>query len=87
MFVRLEDGRAALRPIAGTRRRGADAEADAALAESLLADPKERAEHCHAWLTLDVTTWSGLPITAAVKVSEFSTIERYSHVMPHCFAC
>jgi anthranilate synthase component 1 len=45
MFVRLEGRTASLRPIAGTRPRGADADADAALAQELLADPKERAEH------------------------------------------
>ncbi len=45
MFVRLEGRTASLRPIAGTRPRGPDAAADAALAQELLADPKERAEH------------------------------------------
>lgn len=45
MFVRLEGRTASLRPIAGTRPRGADSHADAALAAELLADPKERAEH------------------------------------------
>ncbi len=45
MFVRLEGRTASLRPIAGTRPRGADAVADSALAKELLADPKERAEH------------------------------------------
>ena len=80
MFVRLEDGRAALRPIAGTRRRGADAEADAALAESLLADPKERAEHVML-VDLGRNDLGRVCEYGSVKVSEFSTIERYSHVM------
>ncbi len=80
MFVRLEDGRAALRPIAGTRRRGVDAEADAALAESLLADPKERAEHVML-VDLGRNDLGRVCEYGSVKVSEFSTIERYSHVM------
>src|SRR5215211_7516558 len=45
MFVRLEGRTASLRPIAGTRPRGADSDADTSLAQELLADPKERAEH------------------------------------------
>ena len=80
MFVRLEDGRAALRPIAGTRRRGSDAAADAALAESLLADPKERAEHVML-VDLGRNDLGRVCEYGSVAVSEFSTIERYSHVM------
>ena len=45
ILVRVRDGEVTIRPIAGTRPRGGDAEEDQALAEELLADPKERAEH------------------------------------------
>jgi anthranilate synthase component I len=45
ILVRVEDGEVTIRPLAGTRRRGADETEDRALAEELLADPKERAEH------------------------------------------
>ncbi len=80
MFVRLEGTRAALRPIAGTRRRGADAAADAALAAELLADPKECAEHVML-VDLGRNDLGRVCTYGSVKVSEFSTIERYSHVM------
>lgn len=80
MFVRLEGTRAALRPIAGTRRRGADAAADAALAAELLADPKECAEHVML-VDLGRNDLGRVCTFGSVKVSEFSTIERYSHVM------
>jgi len=80
MFVRLEDGCAALRPIAGTRRRGADADSDAALAAELLADPKERAEHVML-VDLGRNDLGRVCEYGSIKVSEFSTIERYSHVM------
>ncbi len=80
MFVRLEGRRAALRPIAGTRPRGADAQADAALAEELLADPKERAEHVML-VDLGRNDLGRVCEYGTVQVSEFFTIERYSHVM------
>ena len=82
MFVRLDGSprRAALRPIAGTRRRGADAAADAALAEELLADPKECAEHVML-VDLGRNDLGRVCQYGSIKVSEFSTIERYSHVM------
>jgi anthranilate synthase component 1 len=80
MFVRLEDGIASLRPIAGTRPRGADFAADAALAEDLLADPKERAEHVML-VDLGRNDLGRVCEYGTVNVSEFFTVERYSHVM------
>lgn len=80
MLVRLEDETASLRPIAGTRPRGADVEADAALAEELLADPKERAEHVML-VDLGRNDLGRVCEYGTVEVSEFFTVERYSHVM------
>jgi len=80
MFVRLEDGIASLRPIAGTRPRGASPAADNALAEELLADPKERAEHVML-VDLGRNDLGRVCKYGTVNVSEFFTIECYSHVM------
>ncbi len=80
MFVRLEGRRAALRPIAGTRRRGVDAEADAVLAAELLADPKERAEHVML-VDLGRNDLGRVCEYGSVNVSEFFSVEKYSHVM------
>ncbi len=80
MFVRLEGRTASLRPIAGTRPRGADAAADAALAQELLADPKERAEHVML-VDLGRNDLGRVCEYGTVKVSDFFTIEKYSHVM------
>ncbi len=80
MFVRLENGIAALRPIAGTRKRGVDVSADLSLAEELLADPKERAEHVML-VDLGRNDLGRVCNYGSVNVSEFFTIERYSHVM------
>jgi anthranilate synthase component I len=80
MFVRLEGRTASLRPIAGTRPRGADASADASLAQELLADPKERAEHVML-VDLGRNDLGRVCEYGTVKVSDFFTIERYSHVM------
>jgi anthranilate synthase component 1 len=80
MFVRLEGRTASLRPIAGTRPRGADAESDASLAKELLADPKERAEHVML-VDLGRNDLGRVCEYGTVKVSDFFTIERYSHVM------
>jgi anthranilate synthase component 1 len=80
MFVRLEGRTASLRPIAGTRPRGADATADAALAQELLADPKERAEHVML-VDLGRNDLGRVCEYGTVKVSDFFTIEKYSHVM------
>jgi anthranilate synthase component 1 len=80
MFVRLEGRTASLRPIAGTRPRGVDANADASLAKDLLADPKERAEHVML-VDLGRNDLGRVCEYGTVKVSDFFTIERYSHVM------
>jgi anthranilate synthase component 1 len=80
MFVRLEGRTASLRPIAGTRPRGADAQADGALAQELLADPKERAEHVML-VDLGRNDLGRVCEYGTVKVSDFFTIEKYSHVM------
>ena len=80
MFVRLEAGTASLRPIAGTRPRGADSSTDAALARELLADPKERAEHVML-VDLGRNDLGRVCEYGTVKVSDFFTIEKYSHVM------
>ena len=80
MFVRLEGRTASLRPIAGTRPRGADSNADAALAEELLADPKERAEHVML-VDLGRNDLGRVCEYGTVRVSDFFTVEKYSHVM------
>jgi len=79
-LVRLEDGRIDVRPIAGTRRRGKTPEEDAALAEELLADPKERAEHVML-VDLGRNDVGRVAETGSVHVNEYAVIERYSHVM------
>ena len=80
MFVRLEERTASLRPIAGTRPRGADADADALLAQELLADPKERAEHVML-VDLGRNDLGRVCEYGTIKVSDFFTVEKYSHVM------
>ena len=80
MFVRLEGRTASLRPIAGTRPRGADSAADAALADELLADPKERAEHVML-VDLGRNDLGRVCEYGTVRVSDFFTVEKYSHVM------
>ncbi len=69
-----------VRPIAGTRKRGATAEADDALAIELLADPKERAEHIML-VDLGRNDVGRISEPGSVSVDELMTIERYSHVM------
>jgi len=69
-----------LRPIAGTRKRGSDAEEDAALAAELLADEKERAEHVQL-LDLGRNDVGRVAKTGTVRLTENMIIERYSHVM------
>ncbi|HET8551287.1 MAG TPA: chorismate-binding protein, partial [Gammaproteobacteria bacterium] len=80
VLVRVEDGEVTVRPIAGTRRRGATAAEDAALAEELLADPKERAEHLML-IDLGRNDVGRISATGSVRVTEQMVIERYSHVM------
>jgi len=83
ILVRVRDGTVTIRPLAGTRRRGADAEEDKRLAEELLADPKERAEHLML-LDLARNDVGRVAKIGTVKVTDQFTIERYSHVMHIC---
>lgn len=80
MFVRLEGRTASLRPIAGTRPRGKDNAADDSLAQELLADPKERAEHVML-VDLGRNDLGRVCEYGTVRVSDFFTVEKYSHVM------
>jgi anthranilate synthase component 1 len=80
VFVRLEDNRASLRPIAGTSPRGATPEEDAAIEQRLLADPKERAEHVML-VDLGRNDLGRVCRYGTVGVPEYAVIERYSHVM------
>jgi len=80
MHVRLEDGVASLRPIAGTRWRGKTEEEDDALANELLADEKELAEHVML-VDLGRNDIGRVCEFGTVSVREMMTIERYSHVM------
>jgi len=80
ILVRLENGTVTARPIAGTRPRGKTREQDITLAEELLADPKERAEHVQL-MDLGRNDVGRVAVTGTVKVTDNMMIERYSHVM------
>ncbi|MCD6361068.1 MAG: anthranilate synthase component I [Armatimonadetes bacterium] len=80
LLVRCEDGRVVTRPIAGTRRRGADEQEDETLAEELLADEKERAEHIML-VDLHRNDMGRVCRPGTVRVDELMKVERYSHVM------
>ncbi len=80
VLVRLRDGIVTVRPLAGTRPRGADPEADRALAAELLADPKERAEHLML-VDLGRNDVGRVSRLGSVTVRESFAIERFSHVM------
>jgi anthranilate synthase component 1 len=80
ILVRVRNGEVTIRPIAGTARRGATAAEDQALAEALLADPKERAEHLML-LDLGRNDVGRVAEIGSVQVTERFIIERYSHVM------
>jgi anthranilate synthase component 1 len=80
ILVRLRDGIVTIRPIAGTRPRGATPEEDAKLARELAADPKERAEHLML-LDLGRNDVGRVAAMGTVKVTDSFFIERYSHVM------
>ncbi|MGW2188624.1 anthranilate synthase component I [Streptomyces sp. NPDC001719] len=79
-LVKVEDGRAMVHPIAGTRPRGATPQTDAALAEELMADPKERAEHLML-VDLGRNDLGRVCEPGSVEVVDFMSVERYSHVM------
>jgi len=80
ILVRLTDGKIELRPIAGTRPRGASPEEDMSLEKDLLADPKERAEHIML-VDLGRNDVGKVAAPGSVKVPRLMEIERYSHVM------
>jgi anthranilate synthase component 1 len=80
ILVRLRDGKVTIRPIAGTRPRGKTAEEDTRLAEELMVDPKERAEHLML-LDLGRNDVGRVAALGSVKVTESYAIERFSHVM------
>ncbi|MFB6523095.1 anthranilate synthase component I [Streptomyces sp. NPDC056401] len=79
-LVKVEDGRAMVHPIAGTRHRGATPQQDNELADELLADPKERAEHLML-VDLGRNDLGRVCEPGSVEVVDFMSIERYSHVM------
>jgi anthranilate synthase component I len=80
ILVRVSEGKVTIRPIAGTRWRGKDAQEDQRLAEELLADPKERAEHLML-LDLGRNDVGRVAKIGSVKVTDSFFVERYSHVM------
>jgi anthranilate synthase component I len=80
ILVRVEEGTVTVRPIAGTRRRGKDEAEDRALAEELLADPKERAEHIML-VDLGRNDVGRVAEISSVRLTELMVVERYSHVM------
>ncbi len=80
MLVKVTDGAVETRPIAGTRQRGADRAEDLALAEELLADPKERAEHVML-VDLGRNDLGRVCAPGSVQVKDLMVVEFYSHVM------
>ena len=80
IMVRVVDGHVTVRPLAGTRPRGRTPEEDAALAEGLLADPKERAEHVML-IDLGRNDVGRVASIGSVVLSDVMSIERYIHVM------
>ena len=80
IMCRVVDRQVTVRPLAGTRPRGATAEEDRQLAEELLADPKERAEHVML-VDLGRNDVGRVARFGSVKLSDVMVIERYSHVM------
>ena len=80
IMVRVEDGEVTIRPLAGTRKRGATDEEDQRLEQELLADPKERAEHVML-VDLARNDVGRVAQYGSVKLSDVMCVERYSHVM------
>lgn len=80
ILVRLEDGEVTVRPLAGTRPRGATEQEDIANEKSLLADPKECAEHLML-IDLGRNDIGRIANTGTVEVTDKFAVERYSHVM------
>jgi anthranilate synthase component 1 len=79
-LVKLEDGEVTLRPIAGTRKRGADPAEDGRLEAELRADPKENAEHMML-VDLGRNDVGRVSAVGSVRVTALRSVERYSHVM------
>jgi anthranilate synthase component 1 len=80
ILVRREGDKVTVRPIAGTRKRGATPEKDLAMERELVSDPKERAEHLML-IDLGRNDIGRIARTGSVKVTETMAVERYSHVM------
>jgi anthranilate synthase component I len=80
IMVRVEDGVVTIRPLAGTRKRGATEAEDRQLEEELLADPKERAEHVML-VDLARNDLGRVSQYGSVRISDVMKVERYSHVM------
>jgi anthranilate synthase component 1 len=80
VHVKVRDGTAVIRPLAGTRRRGANSVEDARLEKDLLADPKEKAEHLML-VDLARNDLGRVSAPGTVQVTELMEVERYSHVM------
>ncbi len=80
VMVRLEQTDVELRPIAGTRRRGRTEQEDRALADELLSDEKERAEHVML-VDLGRNDLGRIAETGTVQVNQYMVVEKYSHVM------
>jgi len=80
VMVRLTGSRVEVRPIAGTRPRGATEQEDRRLADELLADEKEKAEHVML-VDLGRNDVGRIAETGSVQVTEYMVVERYSHVM------
>lgn len=80
ILARLEDGEVTVRPIAGTRKRGATEEKDLALEQDLLSDPKELAEHLML-IDLGRNDVGRVAQTGTVTLTDKMIVERYSHVM------
>ncbi|MDO6512984.1 anthranilate synthase component I [Neptuniibacter sp. 2_MG-2023] len=80
ILARVEDGQVSVRPIAGTRKRGATPEEDLAMEKELLADPKEIAEHLML-IDLGRNDVGRVAEIGAVELTDKMVIERYSHVM------
>jgi anthranilate synthase component 1 len=80
IMVRVEEGTTTIRPLAGTRKRGATDEEDRRLADELLSDPKERAEHVML-VDLARNDIGRVAQYGTVKLGDLMVVERYSHVM------
>jgi anthranilate synthase component 1 len=80
VLVRMDGGEIEVRPIAGTRRRGRNAEEDAALEAELRSDPKELAEHTML-IDLGRNDVGRVSVPGSVRLTEWMTVERYSHVL------